>query len=463
MKFLRLFILWFSLWILASGPVYAAVKKAVKNSVIPSVLVTEKIKPGSDFFTKNMREVERRNRLQLLLEKRSAQASRRPSQKAKNPEKQVALPADLIEIESNYILSAQFLEPGHPAHGAINNVYGDPTWVVPRENALAILALVMAYDLTGDANLLEKANLAADYLVRVQDSDGAWYDQYDYADPYLFSKSPTQTAEVMIAFYKLGYNPARYEAMKKGAQFLMACQDPANKQGADDGLLGGGKMDDGSFHTYRWASDNSFAYWAFEAAEQWARYNHDRELIRATLNAGRDLKRGINQYLYVRNPSDPDFGVWRRVIDQNGVAVDPGYHEWINYAPQMLDLPVRGVGIKRVGTWIKNNLQKSDGAVVWDNDFFSERKSPGLSFQASLVWLDLRQSLYSDAALEWAEGSGLWQTDPDSIGVAGGWIDWIENGTPAPEWQRFIDTSFYAIAAYNGGYDFRIRRRDLFG
>jgi hypothetical protein len=44
--------------------------------------------------------------------------------------------------------------------------------------------------------------------------------------------------------------------------------------------------------------------------------------------------------------------------------------------------------------------------------------------------------------------------------VAGGWIDWVELeptvGRQADRWQRFIDTSFYAIAAFNGGYDFRV-------
>jgi hypothetical protein len=32
-----------------------------------------------------------------------------------------------IRLEADYILSCQFWEPGNPAHGAINNVHGDPT------------------------------------------------------------------------------------------------------------------------------------------------------------------------------------------------------------------------------------------------------------------------------------------------------------------------------------------------
>jgi hypothetical protein len=43
------------------------------------------------------------------------------------------------------------------------------------------------------------------------------------------------------------------------------------------------------------------------------------------------------------------------------------------------------------------------------------------------------------------------------VGLA---IDWEEvepNPGGQPEsWKRFIDTSFYAIAAFHGGYDFRI-------
>jgi len=395
----------------------------------------------------------------------------------------------LAKREAGYILACQYLGDPHPvngpAYGAINNVYGNPTWVVPRENALAILGLLEAKRLvkptipcqlvavtdseaTVDVsaplsipNYRAQAELAADYLISVQDpTDGAWYDQYDYSTPVLQSKSPTQTAEVMIALYKLGYRSNRYNAMKLGAQYLLACQDPANKGGFDDGLLGGGKNGQGGWHTWRWASDNAFGYQALRAAEGWAVAQGDVDFAAQCRLAAQDVLEGIDEWLHIDQPhaNCPDsVGVWYRAIVPGGApAEDPCYHEWINYAPQMLDVPAQGVGSPVVGDWIHETLQQPDGAVVWDNGFFQNRKSPGLSFQAVLAWLDLGQSTFANSAKAWASASGLWQTTPDANGVTGGWIDWIENGEPAPWWQRFIDTSFYAITAFNGGYQFRI-------
>ena len=88
------------------------------------------------------------------------------------------------------------------------------------------------------------------------------------------------------------------------------------------------------------------------------------------------------------------------------------------------------------------------------------RIDPAYTFQAVLCWLDTGDADYAASALAWTGQSGLWQTRPDINRVAGGWIDWQEvtpsPGTQAPTWQRFIDTSFYSIAACNGGYDFSV-------
>jgi len=99
-------------------------------------------------------------------------------------------------------------------------------------------------------------------------------------------------------------------------------------------------------------------------------------------------------------------------------------------------------------------LQREDGACVFDDAAGYNKKSPGFSFQASLCWLDLNQNNYSDAAENWTRNSGLWQLELDDNGIKGGWIDWIEGVTQADWWLRFIDTSFYSIAAFGGGYDF---------
>ena len=364
---------------------------------------------------------------------------------------------EAIRLEAEYILACQHINEANPYHGAINNIFGaNPTWIVPRENALAILALVEANRALGDPLYLDRANLAADYLIAVQDaSDGAWYDQYDQMNPALTSKSPTQTAEVMMALHKLGYMPQRYNAMKKGSQFLLSCQDPLNKTGNDDGLIGGGKDSNDNYAIWRWASDNAFAYWAFKAAEDWANLAGDSIFAGQCRIAAKDILRGINRSLYVGNMLDPDYGSWLRVIDENGDPVDSGFHEWINYAPQMLDVPAIGVGSTVVSDWIHNALQDSSGALITNDGGLANRFSPGLSFQASLAWLDIGEDGYADNAFNWAVTSGLWQQTPDDNNIEGGWIDWIEGLTAADWWLRFIDTSFYAITNFTGGYDFQ--------
>jgi len=365
----------------------------------------------------------------------------------------------IVEKEANHILSCQYVNSGSSAYGAINDVPGDPTWVVPREIALAILGLMRASEILSKQNYLDRAHLAADYLVSVQDlSDGAWYDQYNYAQPHPdgLSKSPTQTAEVMIAFYKLGFKQSRYTSMKKGAQFLMSCQNQLNKGGLDDGLICGGKNSSGQYASWRWASDNAYAYWALKAAEYWAKeeaslgYQSELTFADQCKAAAAGVLAGINTVLRVTNTADPDYGVWRVAVDGQHNPQSPSGKEWINYAPQMLDVPATGVGNSLVGEWIHRNLQDQCGACVWNTlDWGKNKLSPGYSFQASLCWLDLKQGNYADSAREWALGSGLWYP-------GGGWIDWMENGQPVADWQRFIDTSFYAIAALSGGYDFRI-------
>lgn len=117
-----------------------------------------------------------------------------------------------IKKEADYILSCQYVNDyKNSAYGAINNVQGKPTWVVPRENSLAILGLMIASEYLNERVYREMAELAADYLVKVQDSDGGWYNQYSYTSPGdpkdsgnagTLGKSPTQ-AQVLYAFEKL--------------------------------------------------------------------------------------------------------------------------------------------------------------------------------------------------------------------------------------------------------------------
>ncbi|MBU1042877.1 MAG: immunoglobulin domain-containing protein [Candidatus Omnitrophica bacterium] len=395
----------------------------------------------------------------------------------------------LTPAEAKHIRGCQYLDGDNPVgYGAINDVPGDPTWVVPREMGLAILGLAKAGDKVQDNLSLLSARMAAYYLVRMQDTaandfevmspgirlyDGGWFNQYGYetagdigntSAPYnteALSKSPTQTAEVMLGFYALGFDDAdaaRKESMRLAAEFLITLQ------GAD-GLINGGlelyEVSTGSgvynYRTsdWRWTSDNAFSYQALRAAETWAVQSSDNVSAQRFHNAANAVLDGINTKLYVSDPSDPDYGVWWGVIDGNDIPQFPQGHEWMSYAPQMLDLPATGVGQQIVGEWIHNKFQIKTagddfGAVVWNDTWGSERKSPGFSFQAMLVWLDLGQNEYVEDARDWAFNSGLWHTDF-------GWIDWVESDTAkAGEWERFIDTSFYAIAACTGGYDFNI-------
>jgi len=371
----------------------------------------------------------------------------------------------LAETEANYILECQFQDETSPAHGAINNIHGGPTWVVPRENAMAILGLVLAGDILENDTFRQRAQITADYLVKVQDKDGAWFNQYNYVTPgsgivddkESLAKSPTQTAEVMIAFYKLGYDPERYPAMKKGAIYLMSCQ----KKGGDGNLIGAGKDPEGNYRSWRWASDNSYAYQALKAGEVWALINSDYRFALSCSASARKILNGINNTLYIKDPYDADYGVWYRVVDGKNQPVDPQNHDWINYAPQMLNVPCLGVGQPRVGKWINNKFKKPNGGCVWDDYSYQSRQSPGYTFQAVLCWRNLSQPEFYIPALNWALDSELWQVDPnskDTKAIAGGWIDWREFETDKQSnwWERFIDTSFYSIAAYNGGYDFSI-------
>jgi hypothetical protein len=373
-----------------------------------------------------------------------------------------------IQLEANYILECQYEISNDPAYGAINNILGLPTWVVPREMAMAILGLKIAADVLNENLYRETAQLAADYLVKVQDDDGAWFNQYHYADPgdidlsneFALSKSPTQTAEVMIAFYQLGYQASRYNSMKKGAQYLMGCQN------TQDGLICGGKKSDGNYHGWRWTHDNAYTYWALKAAEAWAIMNCDLSFVSECSDRSQKLLKGINEFLYE--------GIWHIAVDENCTPIpnahlstcadqNQSFPSWIQYSPQMLDLPVNGVNSQLVGDWIIQQFH-SDNACFGCSGYdcvdksLTNRQYPGFAFQAALCWFDTGHTIYAESAIHWAETSGLWQREEYDTGKIGGFIDWMETSSSsiAPQWQRFIDTSFYAIACWNGGYDFKI-------
>ncbi len=357
---------------------------------------------------------------------------------------------DLVRLEANYILAAQYIQKGDPeAVGAINTVAGTPTTVVPGEATFAILGLLRAADCLGDASYRDRAQLAMRYLLRVQDTDGGWYDQYRYEKPVLRSKSSAQTAQVLIAMNKLGFQRNSYNEMVSGAEFLLRLQDVANKTGQDDGLIGAGLDANRTYQTQRRTADNALAYQALKAAARWARLRKDGARQQRYDDAAALILDGINTVL-----KDPASAVWYAAVDAQGNSIAT-QHDWTNYAPQLFDVPAQGIGTT-VGDWIYQTLvHQPEGAAVWNDGAESNRLSPRFSFQANLVWIDVHQFNHYDAAWQWARTSGLHQLSPDANGIAGGWIDWIETtGAQAPFSERLIGTSVFSILAATDGFNF---------
>ena len=100
----------------------------------------------------------------------------------------------LVQLEADYIAAAQYVNGKDNASGAINIIAGPPTAVVPRESAFAILGLLRAADCLANAAYRTRAQSAMEYLLRVQDQQGGWFDQYRYDKPSLRSESASQAA-----------------------------------------------------------------------------------------------------------------------------------------------------------------------------------------------------------------------------------------------------------------------------
>ena len=356
----------------------------------------------------------------------------------------------LVQLEADYIAAAQYVNSKDNASGAINTIAGPPTAVVPRESAFAILGLLRAADCLANAAYRTRAQNAMEYLLRVQDQQGGWFDQYRYEKPSLRSESASQAAAVMIALNELGFAKKRFGAMVKAGEFLLSMQDPLHKTGADDGLVGAGLDDRGRYLTSRTAVDNALAYQAFKAAARWARIMKVVPHEQRFEDAAARVLDGINDVL-----NDPATPVWYSAVDAQGHSLTT-QHDASNYSPQLFDVPADGAGAAAVGEWIVQTLvHQPEGGAVWNDGPQNNRLSPGYSFQACLVWIDLHQFVPYDAARAWANGSGLHQTTPDANGVRGGWIDWKETaGAQAQPWERFIGASAFSILAATDGFDF---------
>lgn len=328
-----------------------------------------------------------------------------------------------IQLELQHIINCQVQDSQDPAYGAINNVWGEPTWVMPGEMAIAAIVL-------HKAGYVDNARAACDYLVKIQNADGSWCNQYNHLTAVDKNKYARHTAQVIILFGTVG---GYEEALNKANLWLESLQDTANKSGWDDGLICGGMAEGGSFFSDRWVSDNSFAVLAFHLA--------------GNILARDRVINGINQYLFNRDH-------WYQKINSDGVAQD-GVYSWINFAPAFLNLDNFGVIYpSRLARWMNKKLQLSKGSLsgaVFENRE-SKKLMPGIGFQASLAWQDLGAFDYADKHTYWAENvSGLWQATADVNGDAGGWVDWksLNGKVQAQWWEKFIDTSAYYVMVKN--------------
>ena len=363
---------------------------------------------------------------------------------------------DGIRLEANYIHACQYLpsDKTDGAYGAINDYYGSPTWVVPGELSIAGMGLLRASEVLNDSSYRDAASYAADYLVRIQDKTfGGWHDQYDHTTIVNQAMSLRNTAQALIFINKLGIQSSRMAAMINGAGFIQTCQGMKNKGGIDDGLVSGGRDANLNFQTFRWLSDNAYAYQALQAAARWADQDGDESNAQGFRVSALQILNGITTYFL-----DASKTHWKRVIDQNDVTVisESATADWISYAPVLLDLPLGDISPTAVGDWTHQTLQQTNGAVVQDNQTNKNNQSPGYSFQASLAWSKTGQCAYIQSAMNWAIKSSLWQKTTDMNGITGGWIDWTNTvtATSAKQYERFVDTSAYAIMNWSGGYSF---------
>lgn len=328
--------------------------------------------------------------------------------------------ATRVKREIEHILACQIRETRSPAYGAINDV--PPTqgasWIVPGEMAVAALVL-------WKAGHRHEALLAIDFLARLQNADGSWFNRYDRHIPSDLGRHSRHTAQCAIAFAVIG----GYDwVVARAAAFLARLTDPALKTGIDDGLVCGGYDERNRVITDRWTSDNAYAVLAFDLAVR---------------HAARDrVIEGINERL--RTPE-----AWASRVDRNG---KPGHDPfgWIPFAPAQLGLARLGVQVPDgLADTIARHLQEENGrhaGSLWENQG-STKRMPGIGFQAAIAWRELGGlgPEYALRHLAWAESqSGL-------LHARGGWIDWSDRtGSQAPAWQRFIDTSAYYVMVANG-------------
>lgn len=398
-------------------------------------------------------------------------------------------PNDSIITEANYILSCQ------APSGAINNVFGDPTWVKPRENGTAAVGLMEAYSATNNSAYKDGALKCLDYLKGRQEADGGWSAHYNEMINARVDRAttPSEAGSVIMAMYKaksLGWeDPAHqyYESAKAAGAFIIECITQA---GGSTGLAGAGKDYNTSTPTtsdergaYKWSdwcwvSDNSYAYLGLLSLREWAVQNGDYDFARTCNQYLVGIYTGINAYL--KNPSN---AVWYPVVDSNGNLVSHSNKvEALCYYPQKYDIPVPQYRSENIAQWMVSNLQVTDtsvsvprgyGAFIWrdaegGDGYHPYRRSQGYSMEAWLALVDIPGAVALDAR---TRAQAWWESPDNTNGIItvaapvsyqlwdviyGGIRDWYDPDTEtvASPADKFIDTSANCIHVYRGGYDY---------
>lgn len=266
------------------------------------------------------------------------------------------------------------------------------------------------------------------------------------------------TAEVLIAMRKYClYSPngdgASYQSQEYGLAHQMA--DYVNA------------------HLSSWTIDRSYAVAAFHAFANWANavgdtgtasyYNGQANTISGWLAQAQDNGTWGNYYDYLDGAGN---GVYNGGVDQTGFAPyefdarSPGE----SYAKKLADWWNSGQAYNGAFLSVQSGTY-AGGVHQWTPQSGTDNQVyPGSAFQLADAEWKIAQAtgnynnLYGAAWNHYnfalspigsGSGSGCWVNNTSVDGFVGGFVDWVDTGSgsrPA-NWQRFVDTSAYAIVA----------------
>ncbi|WP_434384776.1 hypothetical protein [Melittangium boletus] len=362
--------------------------------------------------------------------------------------------------------SADAVDPGTSAIGAIGLLYG-------------YNRLVTAGRSNPDLDTRAKTALSGYFWSWVRNSQNHVVETVNGVKRVGFMQSPTgqfvnydangnrtnafpggaaATAEVLIAMRKYClYSPNGDRANYQSQEYALA-QQMAQYVDA---------------HLGSWTVDRSYAVAAFRAFSHWATavgdagtatyYANRANTLAGWLVAAQDPGAWGNYFAYLDGGGK---GVYNGGVDQTGFAPyefsarDPGEA----YAKKLADWWETGTAYNNEPLSIASG-RYAGGVHQWTPAVGRDTKVyPGSALQlADAEWKIARATgnyhdLYAAAwkhynfalsALGAGTGSGCWVNNGSVDGVVGGFVDWVDtaNGARPAAWQRFVDTSAYAIIA----------------